>query len=94
MKRYIDNGYIAQTACGLVQGRAGAPGITEFRGIRYATAERFARPELVTHWDGIYNATEFAALACSRARSSRKTASMHMNSAKAACLPTAKTACF
>lgn len=67
MKRYIDNGYIAQTACGLVQGRAGAPGITEFRGIRYATAERFARPELVTHWDGIYNATEFGS-ACLQPR--------------------------
>lgn len=94
MKRYIDNGYIAQTACGLVQGRAGAPGVTEFRGIRYATAERFARPEVVTHWDGIYNATEFAAPVCSRARSSLKTAFMPTNFAKGSASLIAKTACF
>lgn len=59
MSRYIDSEHIVQTGCGPVQGRAGTDGITEFLGIRYATAERFARPQLVTHWDGLYNATAF-----------------------------------
>ena len=67
MSRYIDENLIAQTACGPVQGAASTDGITAFKGIRYAAAQRFARPEIVTKWDGLYDATKFGD-ACSQAR--------------------------
>ncbi|MBR4887720.1 MAG: carboxylesterase family protein [Clostridia bacterium] len=67
MSRYIDSNLIVQTACGPLQGVASTDGITAFKGVRYATARRFAKPQPVTHWDGLYNATEFGD-ACSQAR--------------------------
>lgn len=46
------------TPCGRIRGIKGEK-CAEFRGIRYATAERFAYPKPVTRWDGVYNATEY-----------------------------------
>ena len=52
---------IVNTPCGPVQGAPGKqPGTVAFKGIRYATAERFAYPNLVTQWDGVYDATDCA----------------------------------
>ena len=54
--------YIIQTPCGKVQGTAGrAPGTAAYKGIRYATAGRWEAPVPVTHWDGIYDATQYGA---------------------------------
>lgn len=51
-----------RTPCGDIQGVPGeAPGYSIFKGIRYATAERFALPKLVEAWEGVYDATAFAA---------------------------------
>ena len=49
-----------ETPCGTVKGIDGERCV-EYRGIRYATAKRYERPEIVTHWDGTYDATEFGA---------------------------------
>lgn len=46
------------TPCGKIKGISGEK-CDEFRGIRYATAERFEYPKQVKSWDGIYDATEF-----------------------------------
>lgn len=46
------------TACGRIRGIK-TEKCVEFRGIRYAKAERFEYPELIKHWDGVYDATEF-----------------------------------
>lgn len=52
--------YIVKTPCGEVKGTdCRLDGVVAFKGIRYATAKRWAYPEQVTHWDGIYNATEY-----------------------------------
>ena len=51
---------IIQTPCGRVQGsQSNVDGTICFKGIRYATAERWAYPEIVTSWDGIYDATAY-----------------------------------
>lgn len=49
-----------ETTCGTVRGIENTAHF-EFRGIRYAKAERFTYPKQVTHWDGVYDATEFRA---------------------------------
>lgn len=46
------------TPCGKIKGIS-CDTYDEFRGIRYATAERFEYPKRVTQWDGVYDATEF-----------------------------------
>lgn len=46
------------TPCGAIIG-IDAEEYLEFRGIRYAEAERFAYPKAIKHWDGVYDATEF-----------------------------------
>lgn len=46
------------TPCGAIRG-IDAEEYLEFRGIRYAEAERFAYPKTIKHWDGVYDATEF-----------------------------------
>ena len=46
-----------QTACGAVKGIERENGIL-FRGIRYATAERFAYPKQITHWEGVCDAAK------------------------------------
>ena len=52
--------YIISTPCGDVQGCPGrVPGTVAYKGIRYATAGRWEYPKQVTHWDGIYDATQY-----------------------------------
>lgn len=46
------------TDCGAIRGLEFEDWL-EFRGIRYATAERFRNPQPVGPWEGVYNATEF-----------------------------------
>ena len=54
--------HIINTPCGAVRGtRSGVSGIVAYKGIRYATAGRFEYPTEVTHWDGVYEATEYGA---------------------------------
>ena len=31
----------------------------ELRGVRYATAKRWTAPQMVTHWDGVYDASDY-----------------------------------
>ena len=51
---------IIQTPCGEIRGCAGRiPGTIAYKGIRYATAGRWEYPKQVTHWDGIYDATQY-----------------------------------
>ncbi len=52
--------YFTKTPCGEIQGCAGrVPGITAYKGIRYATAGRWEYPVPVTAWEGVYDATEY-----------------------------------
>ena len=54
--------YIVNTPCGAVQGVAGrVPGTAAYKGIRYATAGRWEYPVQVTHWDGVYDASQYGA---------------------------------
>ena len=56
--------HIVNTPCGAVRGTsARVEGIVAYKGIRYATAERFAYPVEVTSWEGIYDATSYGACA-------------------------------
>ena len=51
---------IISTACGKIKGAdCGLENVLAFKGIRYATAERWAYPEIVTEWDGVYDATAY-----------------------------------
>lgn len=47
---------LLDTACGQIQGIQ-QDGYREFRGVRYATAERWELAEQVVGWDGVYDAT-------------------------------------
>ncbi len=48
------------TPCGPITGvPARAPGVTAYKGIRYATAGRWQYPRPVTHWDGVYRAVQY-----------------------------------
>ena len=52
--------YIINTPCGTLQGCAGkTEGLAAYKGIKYATAGRWEYPTLITHWDGIYDATKY-----------------------------------
>lgn len=52
--------YYVQTPCGPIQGcPAKFPGIAAYKGIRYATAGRWEYPQLVTHWDGVWDGSGF-----------------------------------
>ena len=52
--------YVINTPCGQVKGTdCRLDGVVAFKGIRYATAKRWSYPEQVTHWDGVYEATEY-----------------------------------
>lgn len=56
--------YIIHTPCGDIRGVAAKrEGMVAYKGIRYATAERFAYPTEVTSWQGIYDATAYGACA-------------------------------
>lgn len=46
------------TPCGKIKGLSYET-YDEFRGIRYASSERFEYPKQVTYWSGTYDATEF-----------------------------------
>lgn len=50
---------IISTPCGKIKGIIDDYGVSIFKGIRYATAERWTYPEEVTHWDGLYDATHY-----------------------------------
>ena len=48
------------TKCGEIRGTTCQwPGVTAYKGIRYATAGRWEYPQLVTSWDGVYDATAY-----------------------------------
>ena len=52
--------YIVKTPCGELRGTAGKnPGTVAYKGIRYATAGRWEDPQIVTGWEGIYDATGY-----------------------------------
>jgi len=56
--------YLITTQCGTVKGTAGRiDGIAAYKGIRYATAGRWEYPKQVTHWDGVYDATQYGSCA-------------------------------
>jgi para-nitrobenzyl esterase len=52
--------YRLTTPCGDIAGRDMGDHL-EFRGIKYATAERWRYPEQITAWEGEYDATEYGA---------------------------------
>ena len=48
------------TTCGEIRGTTCQwDGVVAYKGIRYATAGRWEYPKMVTHWDGVYEATEY-----------------------------------
>ena len=47
-----------KTPCGVIRGTV-ADSVIDFKGIRYATCKRWTYPEIVTDWDGIYEATRY-----------------------------------
>ncbi len=49
---------IISTPCGDIKGIV-SDGTADFKGIRYATSKRWTYPEIVTQWDGIYDATAY-----------------------------------
>ena len=52
--------HLRRTPCGYIRGVAAkTPGVTAYKGIRYAEAGRWEYPKQVTHWNGIYDASEF-----------------------------------
>ena len=51
------------TSCGDIRGIQ-QDGYLEFRGVRYAVAERWEKAELVTGWDGVYDATSWGDRCC------------------------------
>ena len=54
--------HIINTPCGQIKGTdTRVEGIVAYKGIRYATAGRFEYPKEVTHWEGVYDATEYGA---------------------------------
>ena len=56
-----------ETGCGKILGLISNAGVAEYRGIRYATAERWKYPKPVETWDGVYDSTAFGA-ACTQMR--------------------------
>ena len=49
-----------QTPCGAITGTTCQwPGVDAYRGIRYARAGRWEYPEIVTHWEGTYDASQY-----------------------------------
>lgn len=48
------------TPCGEIKGTScKIPGVTAYKGIRYATAGRWEYPEVVTSWEGVYDASKY-----------------------------------
>ncbi|MBQ6601700.1 MAG: carboxylesterase family protein [Clostridia bacterium] len=51
---------IISTPCGKIRGTdCNIENVISFKGIRYATAERWAYPEIVTQWEGVYDASAY-----------------------------------
>ena len=51
---------VIMTPCGPIRGvESRNSGVTAYQGIRYATAQRWKHPEMVTHWEGIYEADHY-----------------------------------
>lgn len=51
---------IITTPCGDIKGvTSSEEGVTDYKGIRYATAGRWEYPVAVTDWDGVYDATAY-----------------------------------
>ena len=51
---------IILTPCGEIRGcNSNTDGVIAFKGIRYATAERWKYPEIVSEWQGTYDATAY-----------------------------------
>jgi len=52
--------YIVNTPCGVLRGCPGTvPGTAAYKGIRYATACRWEYPQMITGWEGVYDATAY-----------------------------------
>ena len=49
---------LVNTPCGEIRGTDSGSGVSVFKGIRFASAERFQPPTVVTSWSGIYEANE------------------------------------
>ena len=49
---------LVNTPCGEIRGTNSGAGVSVFKGIRFASAERFQPPTVVTSWSGIYEANE------------------------------------
>ena len=51
---------VIMTPCGPIRGvESRNSGVTAYKGIRYATAQRWKHPKIVTHWEGIYEADHY-----------------------------------
>ena len=50
---------VISTPCGEIKGTESLDGVIAFKGIRYATAQRWAYPEEVTSWESTYDATRY-----------------------------------
>ena len=51
---------ILKTKCGDIRGTSCQwEGVTAFKGIRYANAERWSYPQLVESWEGVYDASSY-----------------------------------
>ena len=50
---------IIKTPCGMIKGVKVNDDIIAYKGIRYAKANRFEYPTLVTSWDGVYDGTHY-----------------------------------
>lgn len=60
MKTVEINEILYSTPCGMIKGTlARQPGAVAFKGIRYARAKRWQYPEVVTKWEGTYDATHY-----------------------------------
>ena len=49
---------LVNTPCGEIRGTNSGSGVSVFKGIRFASAERFQPPTVVTSWSGTYEANE------------------------------------
>lgn len=58
-----DQTVVLDTACGQIRG-VRMDGYREFRGVRYATAERWEQASPVTGWEGVYDATAWGDGSC------------------------------
>lgn len=50
---------VISTPCGEIKGTEPLDGVVAYKGIRYATAERWAYPELTDKWEDTYDATQY-----------------------------------